>query len=207
MKKKKENEQPETKDAHLPQVKKTYSLRLLMLFGSGTLAVVGLAMFIVYFFTQNMVIGAPSIFMMGGGFFIFRYFWARTEDVVTEHIGEVKKGQVNSLCIYEDKLVFEDVANPAGYPWECLDDHKKYYINIWGTAWGQGIQELVPFVLPDQQYYDPIVFAERVLALPAHRKIFMRKEKLLQKLKTVMLVAAIGIVWLLIITTTGSGGG
>ena len=203
MKKKEENEQPETKDAHLPQVKKTYSLRLLMLFGSGAVAIVGLAMFIVYFLTQNMAIGAPSIFMMGGGFFVFKYFWSRTEDVVTEHIGEVKKVQVNSLCIYQDKLVFEDVVNPDGYPWECLNDHKKYFVNIWDLA----IKKLVPFVLPDQQYYDPVVFAERVLALPAHRKIFMRKEKLLQKLKTVMLVAAIGIVWLLILTTTNSGGG
>jgi len=200
LKKKEEKEQPETKEAHLPQVKKTYSLRLLMLFGSGATAVVGLALFIVYFLTQNMAFGAPSIFMMGGGFFIFRYFWSRTEDVVTEHIGEVKKVQVNSLCIYQDKLVFEDVANPDGYPWECLNDHKKYFVNIWDLP----TSRLVPFVLPDQQYYDPVVFAERVLALPAHRKIFMRKEKLLQKLKTVMLVAAIGIVWLLIITTTSN---
>lgn len=190
----------EPKTANLPVVKKTYSLRLLMLFVSGIMAVVGLAMFIVYFFTTDISIGAPSVFLMAGGFFIFRYYWSKSTDVVTEHIGVVNKAQVNSLCLYRDRIVFEDVAKPEGYPWECIDDHKKYYVNIWDEA----KKRLVPFALPDQQFYDPGVFAERVLALPAHRKIFKRKEKLFQKLKTALLVVAILIVWLLIITTSGS---
>ena len=190
----------EPKTANLPVVKKSYSLRLLMLFVSGIMAVIGLAMFIVYFFTTDISIGAPSVFLMAGGFFVFRYYWSKSADVVTEHIGVVSKAQVNSLCLYRDRIVFEDVAKPEGYPWECIDDHKKYYVNIWDEA----IKRLVPFALPDQQFYDPGVFAERVLALPAHRKIFRRKEKMFQKLKTALLVVAILIVWLLIITTSGS---
>lgn len=189
----------EESGAKLPQVKKAYSWRLLMLFVSGITAVAGVVMFIIYVVTGNIAVGGPSVFMVPGGIFLFKYYWSKSDDVVTEHIGEVKKVQVNSLCIYPDKVVFEDVVKPDGYPWECLNDHKKYFVNIMDLA----THKLIPFVLPDQQYYDPVVFAERVLALPAHRKIFRRKEKLLQKLKTVLLVFAIGIVWLLIVTTTG----
>lgn len=189
----------EAKEAKLPQVKRAYSLRLFMLFASGITAVAGLVMFAIYFVTQNIAFGGPSVFMLAVGIFLFKYYWSKSDDVITEHIGEVKKVQVNSLCIYPDKVLFEDVVEPEGYPWACLNDHKKYFVNIWDLA----TKRLIPFVLPDQQYYDPVVFAERVLALPAHRKIFRRKEKLLQKLKTAMLVLAIGIVWLLIMTTTG----
>jgi len=190
-----------TAESQLPVVKKAYSWRLLMLFLSGSIAVCGLGMFIIYFITQDMMMGGPSVFMMAGGVLIFKYYWSRSSDVVTEHIGEVSKTQVNSLCIYEDRIVFEDVVTPAGYPWTCLNDNKKYYVNIWDKV----VKRLVPFVLPDQQYYDPGVFAERVLALPAHRKIFRRKEKLFQKVKTALLVLSILIVWLLIISTTGGG--
>ena len=186
------------KTDNLPKVKKRYSLRLFMLIGSGIIAVAGLGMFSIYFITMNMAFGAPSVFMIAGGFFLFKYYWSKSGDVVTEHIGEVKKVQVNSLSIYQNKVVFEDVHEPAGYPWECLNDHKKYYVNIWDLA----IKKLIPFVLPDQQYYDPVVFAERVLALPAHRKIFRRKEQLFQKIKTALLVVAILIVFFLILTTS-----
>ena len=97
--------------------------------------------------------------------------------------------------------MFENVYEPQGFPMTCLNDKKKYYVNIQDpTGKSKG---LVPFVLPDQQYYDPGVFAERVLELPAHQKIFTRKPNLFQKIKTGLLVLAIGIVWLLILTTTG----
>lgn len=184
----------------MPKVKKRYSLRLPMLILSGIIAIGGLALFIIYFLTANIAIGAPSVFMMVGGYFAFRYYWSKSGDVVTEHIGEVSKVQVNSLCIYPDRVIFEDVHKPEGFPWECINDHKKYFVNIWDLA----AKKLVPFALPDQQYYDPVVFAERVLALPAHRKIFRKKEQLFQKLKTALLVVTILIVFFLIITTTSS---
>jgi len=188
-----------------PVVKKTYSWRLLMMGLSGITMLCGVGMFVIYFLTQNMVIGAPSVFMMFIGFFVFKFYWGRTQEVVTMYIGEVKKEQVNCMNIYTDRIVFEDMPNPEGYPWECLDDKKSYFVNIWGTAWGGTLKQFIPFTLPDTQYCDPVVFAERVLSLPAHRKIFERKETFLHKMKTAALVLAIGIVWLLIVTT-GSGG-
>jgi len=172
-----------------------------MLIASALLAAAGLGLFGVYFMTGNIAVGGPSIFMILGGIIGWKYFWSKADNTVNEYIGEVNKKQVNSFCIYENEIKFEDVCNPQGFPWECLNDHKKYFVNIWDVE----TKRLLPFTLPDQQYYDPTVFAERVLALPAHRRIFMRKEKLFQKLKTALLVVAILIVWLLILTTTTSG--
>ena len=191
--------QPTPDKSGLPQVKKIYSKRLMILGTSGASFVLGVVLFIIYFLNESMAVGAPAIFLMLGGFFVFKYYWEKTDDVVTEYIGKQTKGQVNSLCLYPDRIVFEDVASPGGFPWDCLNDKKKYFVNIWDES----LKRLVPFILPDQQYYDPGVFAERVLELPAHRKIFTRKPSLFQKLKTGLLVAAIGIIWLLIITTSG----
>ena len=182
-----------------PRVKKTYTRRLMMLVVSGLLFVVGVGLFIIYFFTLNMMAGGPSVFLIASGFFLFKYYRAKGGDIAIEHIGEVSKKQVNSMNLYPGKVVFEDVYEPEGYPWGCINDKKKYFVN----EWDEMIKKLVPFVLPDQQYYDPTVFAERPLELPAHQKIFARKPKLLDKIKTGLLVVAIGIVWLLILTTTG----
>lgn len=190
---------PKEVDSDLPQIKKTYSKRLFMLVVSGAIAASGIPLFVVYSSNMNMLLGVVAVFLVMGGGISFRYFWGKTEDVVTEHIGKQVIEQVNSLCLYPTKIVFENVHNPQGYPWGCMNDKKKYYVNIWDEK----VKGLVPFVLPDQQYYDPGVFAERVLELPAHRKIFTRKPDLFQKIKTGLLVLAIGIVWILIITTTG----
>ena len=180
------------------KVKRSLTLRFYMMVLGGGLTILGLVFFVIYFMTLNMVVGAPSIFMLGGGGGLFYYYWKKDSSATTEFIGEVNKKQVNCLNIYPAKLLFEDMVNPVGFPWECLNDSKRYYVNIWDEA----VKRLVPFVLPDQMYYDPRVFAERVLGLPAHKKLFTRKPKLLQQLKTVLLVLAIGIIWILILTTT-----
>lgn len=182
-----------------PKLKKIYTRRLVMLIMAGGITIAGVAMFAIYFVTQNMAVGGPSIFLIGGGGILFKYYWGKTDDAVVQHFGAVNKEQVNCLSIYPGRLVFENVENPEGYPWGCLNDKKNYFVLIWDEA----VKKLVPFVLPDQQYYDPSVFAERVLELPAHQKIFTRKPNLYQKLKTALLVLAIAIVWLLILTTTG----
>jgi len=198
LKKKKEETAAEN---NAPIIKKKYSWRLLMLAASGLSVVGGIGMFSIYFINHNMAFGAPSVLMIGVGFLVFKYYWGRTQEVVTMQIGEVTKEQVNCMNIYPDRIVFEDMPKPEGYPQECLNDHKSYFVNIWGTAWGGTLKQLIPFTLPATQYCDPGVFAERVLSLPAHRKIFERKETFLHKIKTVGLVVAIGIVWLLIVTT------
>lgn len=189
----------EPEAAELPVVKKRYSIRLFALAGSGVAAAVGFAMFALYMRTLNMTLGALSVPLMVAGAVVFKYYWGKTGDLVTEQIGKPAQEQVNSLCLYPDKIVFENVYEPKGFPWQCTNDSKKYYVNIWREE----DNALIPFVLPDQQYYDPTVFAERVLALPAHRKIFERKENLFQKLKTGLLVLTIGIILFLIIVTTG----
>lgn len=195
-----EEKQPEA----LPQqakVKRRLTFRFYMLVVGGIIAVLGLAFFVIYFITLNMMFGAPSILMIAGGGFLVYFYWRKYENIaVTEFIGGIKKIQVNSMNLYSSMVIqFEDMAKPEGFPWECINDGKMYYVNKWDLE----SKQFVPFILPDQQIMDPKEFAERVLGLPAHKKIFTRKPKLLEKLKTALLVLAIGIVWLLILTTTG----
>lgn len=185
--------------AESPKFKKTFTLRMVMLIIAGGITIAGAIMFAIYFKTQNVTVGGPSILMIGGGIILFKYYWGKADDVAIQHLGAVNKKQVNSMNLYPKKIGFEDLLEPEGFPWQCLNDKKYYFVNIMDEA----TNRLIPFVLPDQQYYDPGVFAERVLELPAHQKIFARKPSLFQKMKTGLLVIAIGIVWLLILTTTG----
>jgi len=185
-----------------PKVKKVFTFLSVMPLISGSIAIIGLVMFITYCLTGIMAIGAPSIFMIIGGGILFKYYWGKAGKAVVEHIGEIKKEQVNSMCLYPNKILFENTTGKeAGFPWQCLNDKKNYFVLMWDET----INRLIPFILPDKQYYDRSVFAERVLELPAHQRIFTRKPKLLQRLKTALLVLAIGIVWLLILTTTNGG--
>ncbi len=183
-----------------PKIARNYT-RQIMLILSGGLVVGGVALFAVYFSTQNIIFGISAFAVGAGGVFLFKYYWGKTDIDIIETLGGVTQGQVNSLCLYPGKLVFENVDEPGGFPQQCINDKKKYYVMIWDEV----ANLLTPFVLPDQQYYDPGVFAERVLDLPAHQKIFERKPSLLQKIRTGLLVVAIGIVWILILTTTGEG--
>ncbi len=181
-------------------IKKTYTLRFYMMILSGAAMGFGFLLFIIYFNTLNMTLGLPGIIMMVTGIFTFRYYWKKEANIATEHIkGEKVDDSANCLNIYPGRVVFETMPRTKGFPMLCANLNKRYYVNIMSPI----TNRLIPFVLPDQQYYDPNVFAQRVLGLPAHRKIFERKPKLLQKLKTALLVLAIGIVWLLILTTTG----
>jgi hypothetical protein len=183
------------------KIKRVYTLRFYMMVLSGIVSAVGLGLFVIYFLTLNIALGLPGIMMIAAGGFALKYYWNKEGDIAIESIGDKKMEDiVNSLNIYPEQLEFANVYEPQGFPMLCENLKRKFYVNIWDET----AKRLAPFVLPDQQYCDPIVFAQRVLGLPAHRKIFERKPKLLQKLKTALLVLAIGIVWLLILTTTGS---
>jgi hypothetical protein len=175
--------------------KRTGNITVLII--SGMIAGVGLILFIAYFFTLNMVMGAPGIILTAAGIFWFYRNLKTGGDTVAKHIGETSKAQVNSLCLYPYEIKFEDVYEPAGQLMKCRNDGKYYHVNI-----QNGDNKLVAFMLPDTQYMDPEVFAQRVLELPAHRKIFTRRQDLFQKLKPLFIILGIIIVWILILTTT-----
>lgn len=186
-----------------PVVKRTYSKRLIMLGISGTMIGIGVLFFMMYFFTLNMILGGIGLFIGAGGAILFYYYWNQNRDAIVKLVGETPKEEVNSLTIYQDHIVFENVHKPGGFLWQCINDGKHYFVNWWNP-----VKKLIePFVLPDQQYYDPQVFAERVLTLPAHRKIFTKKQDLLHKLRPVFLFVIAVAIWILIMTTTGNGGG
>lgn len=191
-----------------PQVTKRYTLRGVMLGVSVSGGLIAIAAFALYFMTQNMVAGAVGVILSFASAISFKYFWDKQDSIKTEHIGRVPTKKVDCLNIYRDEIVFEDFPgtngdSPKGFLWESDNDHKKYWVNLGKDIRSEGA-ELTPFVLPDQQYYDPGVFATRVLELPAHRRIFRRREKIGETVKTALLVLTIGIIWILIITTTGA---
>lgn len=143
------------------------------------------------------------IVLAGGGFLTIRYFkqWREFGGVeVPIDVGQDKSKktpQYNSLSIYPHKVVFEDVVKPEGQKWRCHNDGKNYFVNIWDVD----DNKLKPFVLPDQQYRDPERFAQQTLELPAHRRLYRKRQKLLEQLAPGFMVLAIIVFWIVIITT------
>jgi len=187
----------ETPKPELPNVKKTYGKRGLMLVIFGSMALLGAGGVVFYIFNMNMIIGALGLILVFAGGLGFYYYWGQSKDLQIQYVGDVPKEQVNSLTLYPDIVKFEDIYNPGGFIWHCINDGKPYFVNI------EVDKKIIPYILPDQQYYDPNVFAQRVLDLPAHRALFTRRQELFQKLKP-LIAAVVGIgLWILIMTTTG----
>lgn len=171
--------------------------------GAVLIILLGALLVLGYLFNQNMLMGAPGIVLVGIGSILIYFLRQRKHDYVVKHIGNEKKHTANCLNLYSNELKFEDMPKPEGFIWKCRNDNEYYYIN-WQPLQNNAI---VPFILPDQQYYDPEVMAQRVIELPAHRKIFKRKVDLVQKLRPAFIVGAIIIMWIIIMTTTSPGGG
>ena len=164
---------------------------------SGIAAVGGLICFVVYFITLNMAVGGIGIFLIFPGAILFYTYWKKEDDIITEK--SKAKQKCNSLSIYEDNIKFENMAVPTEYYMKCRNTGEKVNVNIWPIDQ----QNCRRFILPDTQYMDPSVFGQRVLQLPAHRKIFTKRQDILQKLKPLFVILGIIVVWILIITTTG----
>ncbi len=140
----------------------------------------------------------------GGVFLLYRSVKAlrETETVITGTA--IPKGIANSVNIYpvkeedsdrilperisfelvgeDGKVVKEGVTldkgtHPPGQPWQCLNNGNWYYLNYWDLT----KKELKPFLLPDNQYFDPAEFAN-VISMPAHQKLFTERQNLLQQL-------------------------
>lgn len=131
--------------------------------------------------------------------------WRAYREVDTVIVGQEKEtGPANSLNIYtmkdEDsqrilpkKLAFEMVdkegkvvkegaslgegEHPPGQPWQCLNNGNWYYLNFFDLV----ASKLKPFILPDEQYFDPAEFAN-VISMPAHKKLFTERQSLFQQL-------------------------
>lgn len=168
----------------------------------AVMVVIGLIMVVMFFVMKGhgyQFVASLGFMIIGG--FILKHNWTKRGEgagrvIVVE--SNADKGPQNCLNIYPDKIVFDTILKPEGQPWKCENDGKSYYVNIWSEEHGH----LVEFKLPDQSYMDPQVFAQRVLELPAHRRIFRRKQTLLQQLSPLMAFGGAGAVWLLILTTT-----
>ena len=142
------------------------------------------------FLTLGVIVAWP-----GGIYLIYRGIRGAEHDVVI--VGSEKPaGPVNSLNIYArkdkttgkicaDKVAFDMVYEPQGQPQQCTNNGKWYYVHIWDIA----KQELLPFILPDSQYFDPREFAN-VIKMPADKKLFERQASMLQKVAPWVMVVA-----------------
>lgn len=172
------------------------------------------------FFPKSPFVAIPTLGGLSGGiYFLWRGqgFWSSKEGgesiVLPSGTAPVPKGRVNSLSIYPDAVKFENFAIPQGQPWKCRNDGKLYFVHIESSAFTTNKPDpdrakwtLKPFILPDQKYYDPEVFATRVLELPAHQRIFTRRQKLLEQLAPGMAALGMVIMAFIILVTTGEGG-
>lgn len=194
------------KETNKQQHRKDYSFPYLI---GGVIAIAG-GLFFAYLYSTTMVmmLAFPSIVLLGIGALLIYFFRKKKEEVSSPIVTgtPIPTKQVNSMNIYPADLkgdrfgvMFEDTAKPEGQPRVCINDGKPYFVHIWNNE----TRTLMPFALPDQQYYDPRVFAERVLELPAHRKIFQRKQSFLHKISPFILILVIFALWIVIITTTG----
>lgn len=190
-------------------VTSSYSwMKIVYMTGGIVLAIIGLVMGYYYSTSMNMLLAVGAIIFLGGGGFMI--YISRRQITkgggITKYVGAPKMEQVNSLNLYPNLVEFDEVYQPRGMPWQCMDDHKYYYVNIWDNPKNGKDNKCQPFVLPDQQYMEPEYLAERVLELPAHQRLFRRKSNLMNALKIGILLIAMVIIWILIMTTTGDKG-
>lgn len=154
-----------------------------------------------------VVVGLIGCFI-GSGFLLHRGWRAGRQEEAVIVGAEKPAGPINSLNIYArkdedtgqiypEKIAFEWVDEPEGQPWQCLDDGNWYHLNIWDIVAGK----LKPFILPDSQYFDPREFAN-VITMPAHKKLFERRQSLFQKIAPwIMIVAFLISIFGLLVTT------
>lgn len=164
--------------------------------------VIGILLVILFFTAKlsGILFLAGLLMVVFGGIFLKKWWGGAGEDEQRVIITDKSKVPKNAVClnIYPDRIIFEETPEPKGQPWKCENDGKYYCIHIWD----KDSDKLMEFQLPDQAYLDPQLLATRVLELPAHRRIFRRKQTLLQQLSPMMAALGVVIMWIIIITTT-----
>lgn len=157
---------------------------------------------------SNLFLTVVVICLFAGGPVLLYRGWkiSRTSETVIVGKGKMQ-GPANSLNIYiakdEDtgrmipkKIAFELKKNLTGQPWQCLNDGCWYYLNFFDLT----KKALVPFNLPDSQYFDPREFAN-VITMPAHKKLFELRQTLFQKVAPwIMLVGFVAAGFFLLVT-------
>ena len=145
----------------------------------------------------NLVLTLGMLLLIAGSGFLFYRGWKTTRQEKVVIVGAEKAvGNVNSLNIYArkdertgqiypQKITFEWVENPTGQPWQCLNNGNWYFLHIWDIV----SERLMPFILPDSQYFDPAEFAN-VISMPAHKKLFARRATMFQKIGPWIMIAA-----------------
>lgn len=158
--------------------------------------------------TSSVLVVAGLIGIIPGGYLVFKGFKKQEPELPAvgtdgKTVPAKLKGKENCVNIYPREMggiKFEYMANPpSGLPQQCVNNGKKYFVNIWNP----GITGLECLIFPDEKYYDPRVLAEVVEAEPV-RRYFELAMPLLEKIAPWAFVAAIGLALLAIIILPGA---
>lgn len=102
----------------------------------------------------------------------------------------------NSIVLRPNKLCFEYVKDPPGYPYKLKNTGQKINLLIEGKN-----GKLEEYVIPDvSEYYDPAEFAN-VISMPAHKRLFERQQTMFEKLSPAFLLGGmiiVGIIFALV---------
>jgi hypothetical protein len=185
------------------------SKKLLFIAGSGVFALIGTIMLIAYIMNPaSMVVGGAGVFILGIGALGIWYFWKGSDDFVKTSVStkKPKTGDANAMILREGVVRFDDIyvkegEELPGREHRCRNDNRFYHVLLDDSK--KEKPNYMPFELPDQQYYSPQVFAERVIDLPAHRRLFTRREGMGQYIKTGLLLVGMAIVGIVMIASGG----
>lgn len=213
-----------------PQVKKIGGRRWWQIYvGIGLLIISAFIAKLYMDVPYNMIIAIFFVIFGASGFFTL-YLGLKKRDEGYKFVKQgMEKVKVNANCLniyYKkdgnenikcDRIAFEEMISPEIYdemeavlpgqirgdiisemPQRCLDDGKFYYVHIFNPE----LNKLVPFELPDIQYFDPREMVNPVM-MPAVKKELKPIPALGEKLKPVLLLVGIGILSVLFIATSG----
>jgi len=180
------------------KIKRVGDRKWWMILAGAILIILGFVCAYIWSTNHNIFMVLLMFFLVpGGGYLAYRGYTKREKGF--QILGSINKigPEPNTLSIYKNDVKFEYVENPKGYPWQCLNDGKYYYVQEETNA-----GDIRALILPDIIYRDPKEYAN-YLNLPAHGRLLKRRATLVQKLAPFAIVAGMGIVAFLFLVTGG----
>ncbi len=165
--------------------------------GALTMILTGAALLVVGQNGQNSLLIVVGFVMAAAGGYLsimlrpskFRNYGPQKKGSDKPGEGKPKKEEYNCVLITATGIKFDYAENPQGMPRRLRNDNKEYYF----------FQDAKPMVLPDGgEYYDPKEYAN-VLMMPAHKKLFERRNTLLTHLAAGMMVVTIIVIGIFLV--------
>ena len=209
-----------TKEPKPPKVKNQSNGKWAKIGLGAVIAIIGIGIVVVLYGQnpQNLIwaIGLPmvgfGIFLASRGFqddsggSVTAIFQQTPQGPVPTNVAAIQKpsGKENCLNIYPAELGgirfehMEEGTFTQSVPQKCENDNRWYYVN----RWSKDDNKLVPFVVPDMEYFDPREFANIFDAEPI-RRFFEIHFGSLERFAPLVFIGAIALAILAIVILPG----